>query len=76
MSGRNNLPSGEPRKASQKRSRRAAPPPTFAPITWSQGAVVRWQGRDGVFKRDVDDGESAEIVIGGRTYRVLLKDLS
>ena len=76
MSGRNNLPSGEPRRASQKRSRRAAPPPTLAPIIWSQGASVRWQGRDGVFHRDVGDGEHAEVMIGARTYRVRIKDLA
>jgi hypothetical protein len=75
MSGRNRLPAGEPRKASQKRSRRAAPPATLAPVTWAQGASVRWQNRDGVFHRDVGDGEHAEIVIGGRTYRVRMRDL-
>lgn len=76
MSGRNRLPSGEPRKASQKRSRRAAPPTTQARMTWVAGASVRWQGRDGVFHRDVGDEEHAEIVIGGRTYRVRTKDLA
>ena len=75
MSGRNRLPAGEPRKASQKRSRRAAPPATQAAVLWAQGASVRWQNRDGVFHRDVGDGEHAEIVITGRTYRVRIKDL-
>lgn len=76
MSGRNRLPSGEPRKASQKRSRRAAPPATQAQIAWSPGATVRWQGRDGVFHRDVGDDEHAEILIAARTYRVRTKDLA
>ena len=75
MSGRNRLPAGEPRKASQKRSRRAAQPATQAAVTWAAGAAVRWQNRDGVFHRDVGDGEHSEIVIGERTYRVRTRDL-
>ena len=77
MSGRNRLPSGAPRKASQKRSRPAAAPVTAAPmIVWQRGANVRWQGRDGVFHRDVGDGEHGEIGLADRTYRVRLKDLA
>jgi hypothetical protein len=77
MSGRNRLPSGEPRKASQKRSRPAVVPVTIGPqIDWQRGAVVRWQGREGAFHRDVGDGEHAEVVIAGRTYRVRTKDLA
>jgi hypothetical protein len=76
MSGRSRLPSGEPRKASQKRSRPAAVPITATPqITWPRGARVHWQGREGVFHRDVGDGEHAEIGIAERTYRVRLKDI-
>jgi hypothetical protein len=75
MSGRNRLPAGEPRKASQKRSRRAAQPATQAAMIWAPGATVRWQNRDGVFHRDVGDGEHAEIIIGERTYRVRMRDL-
>jgi hypothetical protein len=37
---------------------------------------VRWEGREGVFHRDVGDAEHAEVVIGSRTYRVRLKDLA
>ena len=44
-------------------------------MIWAQGASVRWQNRDGVFHRDVGDGEHAEIIIGGRTYRVRTRDL-
>ena len=76
MSGRNRLPAGEPRKASQKRSRRAAPPASQAQIVWTAGANVRWQNRDAVFHRDVGDGEHAEVLIAGRTYRVRVKDLA
>jgi len=32
--------------------------------------VVRWKGRAGVFRREVGDGEQAEIVIAERVYRV------
>jgi hypothetical protein len=32
---------------------------------------VRWKARAGVFRRDVGDGEHAEIVIGEGVYRVL-----
>jgi hypothetical protein len=43
--------------------------------SWMRGASVRWQRRDGVFHRDVGDGEHAEIIIGDRTYRGQMKDL-
>jgi hypothetical protein len=36
---------------------------------------VRWQGRAGVFRCDVGDGEHAELVIGERVYRVRLREL-
>ena len=39
------------------------------------GDNVRWQSRVGVFRRDVDDGEHAEIVIGERIYRVRAREL-
>jgi hypothetical protein len=31
---------------------------------------VLWKGRAGVFRRDVGDGEHAEVVMDGRIYRV------
>src|SRR4051794_11608466 len=36
---------------------------------------LRWQGRAAVYRRDVGDGEHAEIVIGERVYRVRSKEL-
>jgi len=36
---------------------------------------VKWKGRDGTYRRDVGDGEHAEIVIGPRVYRVRLTEL-
>ena len=75
MSGRARLPRGEPRKASQRNSRRAeAPVRRIAPI-WKPGDQVRWQGRTGVFRRHVGDGEHAEVVSGERVYRVRVADL-
>ena len=76
MSGRARLPGGEPRKASQRNSRRAGALPTRISPVWRSGDNVHWQGRAGVFRRDVGDGENAEIGIGERIYRVRLKDLS
>jgi hypothetical protein len=37
---------------------------------------VLWKGRAGVFRRLVGDGEHAEVVIDGRTYRVRLSELA
>jgi hypothetical protein len=37
---------------------------------------VLWKGRAGIFRRDVGDGEHAEVVIEGRVYRVRLAELS
>jgi hypothetical protein len=76
MSGRARLPGGEPRKASQRNTRRAAPTTVRINPTWRPGDNVRWQGRAGVFRRDVADGEHVEIVIDERIYRVRLKDLA
>ena len=39
-------------------------------MTWRVGDNVKWQGRTGVFRRDVGDGEHSEIVIAERVYRV------
>ena len=76
MSGRARLPGGEPRKASQRNSRRAGPVPARITPTWRPGDRVRWKGRDGVFRRDVGDAQHAEIVIGERIYRVPTQDLT
>jgi hypothetical protein len=37
---------------------------------------VSWQGRAGIFRRDVGDGEYAEIVIAERVYRVRITELA
>jgi hypothetical protein len=72
MSGRARLPSGAPRKASQKRARPAAPQlAVFAGPTWSAGDRVRWQHHTGTYLREArDEDDMAEILIGQRTYRV------
>ena len=36
---------------------------------------VLWKGRAGIFRREVDDGEHAEVVIEGRVYRVRIAEL-
>ena len=76
MSGRQRMPAGEPRKASQRRARRgdaftSLRKPCLAPRKKSM--LV---GRIGVFQRDLVDGEHAEIRISDRTYRVRLPDLA
>jgi hypothetical protein len=43
--------------------------------TWRAGEPVRWKGRAAVFRRDVGDGEHAEIVIAERVYRVRTSEL-
>jgi endonuclease YncB( thermonuclease family) len=74
MSGRARLPSGEPRKASQRHSRRPAQPPHVVELTWRPGDTVHWRGYTGSYLRDADDGH-AEVLIGTRTYRVHRGDL-
>ena len=76
MSGKQRLPGGEPRKASQHNKVRAESRPTTITPTWRAGDPVRWKGRAGVFRRDVGDGEHAEIVIVERVYRVRISELS
>ena len=76
MSGRQRLPAGEPRKASQRRTRRAAPSQVSVSRVWHPGDKVRWRDRIGDFQRDLGDGEHAEIMISNRTYRVRLADLT
>jgi len=36
---------------------------------------VLWKGRAGIFRRDVGDGEHAEVVIDGRVYRIRIEEL-
>ena len=76
MSGGQRLPAGEPRKASQRRTRRAAPSQVYVSRVRHPGEKVRWRGRIGDFQRDLGDGEHAEIMISDRTYRVRLGDLA
>jgi hypothetical protein len=75
MSGRQRLPAGEPRKASQRRARRATTP-SLGVRVWRPGDKVVWRDRVGVFHRDLGDGQYAEIVIADRTYRVRVGDLA
>jgi hypothetical protein len=75
LSGKQRLPGGEPRKASQQNKVRAESRPTTITSTWRAGDPVRWKGRAGVFRRDVGDGEHAEIVIAERVYRVRTSEL-
>ena len=75
MSGRQRLPGGEPRKASQRNKLRAGSRPARISPTWRAVAAVRWKGRAGVFRREVGDGEHAEIVIAERVYRVRISEL-
>jgi hypothetical protein len=74
MSGRSRLPSGGPRKASQKRTRPAARKPIQIEIPWRPGDRVRWRDRVGVYRRDIDD-EYAEVVVDQRIYRVRKSEL-
>jgi hypothetical protein len=76
MSGRQRLPAGEPRKASQRRTRRAAPLQSRISRVWRPGDAVRWGERAGSFHRDLGDGENAEIIIANRTYRVRIEELA
>jgi hypothetical protein len=76
MSGRNRLPGGEKRKASQKRSRPAEVPTIqLAEVPWRPGDRVRWRDRSGTYRRDTGDGEHAEVTIGERIYRVRRAEL-
>ena len=70
MSGRNRLPSGGPRRASQRRARPAAPEVLKIEVPWHPGNRVRWRDRAGTYRRDVGDGEHVEILIAERVYRV------
>jgi len=74
MPGRQRLPGGEPRKASQRNTRRTPVAARIASI-WRSGDNVFWKGRAGVYRRDVGDGEHCEIVLGSRIYQVPTKEL-
>jgi hypothetical protein len=76
VTGRARLPAGEPRKASQRKTRLAAPRTLRITPIWRPGDRVRWKERAGVFRRDVGDGDHAEIMIGERVYRVLTRELA
>jgi hypothetical protein len=76
MSDRSRLRSGEPRKASQKRSRRGeAPQVVRIKIPWHPADRVRWRDRSGTYRRDTGDGEHVEIVIAERVYRMRRAEL-
>lgn len=75
MTGRSRMPGGEQRKASQRRTRRAAAVPTLTAPTWRPGDAVRFKDRVGTYRRDVGDGEHSEIIIGNRVYRVRTSEL-
>jgi hypothetical protein len=77
MTGRTRLPGGEPRKASQRNKRNVASSGAakLTPV-WRASMPVLWKGREGIFRRDVGDGEHAEVVIEGRVYRVRIAELS
>ena len=76
MTGRTRLPGGEPRKASQRNARRSVSPDKKVMPVWRASMPVLWKGRAGIFRRDVGDGEHAEVVIEGRVYRVRTSELS
>jgi hypothetical protein len=75
MTGTRRLPGGEPRRASQRRTRLAGQPATRMMPQWRIGDRVSWGGRVGSFMRDLNDGVHAEIRIEQRTYRVKIADL-
>jgi hypothetical protein len=71
------LPAGEPRKASQRNTRRAvAGGPVQFTRVWKSGEAVRWKQYTGTFKRDAGDGENSEILIGERVYRVRTDEIA
>ena len=74
MTGRARLPGGEPRKASQRQRRLAAPSRVVIERSWRAGDQVRWRDRDGVYLRAVDD-DLADIRIEARVYRVVRTEL-
>jgi len=75
MSGKSRLPSGEPRKASQRRTRRAVASPAAIEPVWRPGDKVQWNGYTGTFLRDTVDGQ-AEVLIGARKYLIARGELA
>jgi hypothetical protein len=76
MSGRARLPAGAVRRASQRRSRPAAPKPTGTAPRWRPGDPVRWKEYNAFFLQIADDDENwAEIMIGMRRYRVARREI-
>src|SRR6266851_3348030 len=67
MSGTQRLPGGEPRKASQRHARRAAPLQPLISRLWRFGDRVRWRDRIGVFRRDLGDSEHGDTSQQSRT---------
>jgi hypothetical protein len=76
MMGRSRLPGGEPRKASQRNKRNVGSPSAKISPVWRASMPVLWKGRPGISRRDVGDGEHAEVVLDGRVYRVHLSELA
>ena len=74
MTGKSRLPGGEPRKASQRQRRLAAPSRVVIERSWRAGDQVCWRDRDGVYLRAVDD-DLADIRIESRVYRVVKGEL-
>jgi len=64
VTGRAQLPGGEQRKASQKRSRPAMPIAAVAAPTLSPGDRVRWSRHTGIVQRVV--GDQADVRQDGR----------
>ena len=75
MAGPPRLPGGERRKASQRHIRGAGPPTALIGPSWRAGDKVRWQHYSGIFRRDLGDGEHADIIVAHRVYRVRTVDL-
>jgi hypothetical protein len=69
-------PGGEPRQASQRNKRNVGSAPANISPIWRASMPVSWSGRAGVFRREVGDGEHAEVLIDGRVYRVHSRELS
>jgi hypothetical protein len=76
MTGRSRVPGGEPRKASQRNKRNVGSASAKIGPVWQASMPVLWKGRPGIFRRDVGDGEHAEVVINGRVYRVRFSELA
>ena len=68
MTGRSRLPGGEPRKASQRNKRNVASSGAakLTPVRRASLPVL-WKGRAGILRREIGDGEHAEVVIEGRS---------